>query len=288
MNATDVIDISDTTESTVIIECIEFNHFKQWDMRRKPHFISICSQKGGVGKSTFTVLAASLLHYRLGQRVLVVDCDYPQWSIFEQRRRELELLDRTDYYKLMMLRQFKATGRKIWPVVECEAAAAQQRAAEFLSAAGEEYDYVLFDLPGTTATKGVLRLIASLERVFVPMKADKMIMESTITFGRMIAESLVCNERLPMQGVHLFWSMVDRRERTALYDQYEQVLRTFRLPVMQTHVPMRARFSKELRPEGGPVYRSTLYPADKAFAAECCLDALCREICTITEGSHDE
>ena len=257
-------------------------------MRRKPHFISICSQKGGVGKSTFTVLAASLLHYRLGQRVLVVDCDYPQWSIFEQRCRELELLDRTDYYKLMMLRQFKATGRKIWPVVECEAAAAQQRAAEFLSAAGEEYDYVLFDLPGTTATKGVLRLIASLERVFVPMKADKMIMESTITFGRMIAESLVCNERLPMQGVHLFWSMVDRRERTALYDQYEQVLRTFRLPVMQTHVPMRARFSKELRPEGGPVYRSTLYPADRAFAAECCLDALCLEICTITEGSHDE
>lgn len=138
------------------------------------------------------------------------------------------------------------------------------------------------------ATKGVLRLIASLERVFVPMKADKMIMESTITFGRMIAESLVCNERLPMQGVHRFWSMVDRRERTALYDQYEQVLRTFRLPVMETHVPMRARFSKELRPEGGPVYRSTLYPADRVFATECCLEALCREICTITEESHVE
>lgn len=93
-------------------------------MKNKPHFISICSQKGGVGKSTFTILLAGMLHYRLGRRVVVADCDYPQWSILEQRRRELEILDRSDYYKLMMIRQYKATGRKIWPVLECRAATA--------------------------------------------------------------------------------------------------------------------------------------------------------------------
>ena len=32
-------------------------------MKNKPHFISICSQKGGVGKSTFTILLAGMLHY---------------------------------------------------------------------------------------------------------------------------------------------------------------------------------------------------------------------------------
>ncbi len=47
-------------------------------MKRKPKFVSICNQKGGIGKSTFTVLMASELHYRLGRSVLVVDCDYPQ------------------------------------------------------------------------------------------------------------------------------------------------------------------------------------------------------------------
>lgn len=46
-------------------------------MKNKPHFISICSQKGGVGKSTFTILLAGMLHYRLGRRVVVADCDYP-------------------------------------------------------------------------------------------------------------------------------------------------------------------------------------------------------------------
>ena len=44
----------------------------------EPVNISICNQKGGIGKSTFTVLLASYLHYTLGHDILVVDCDYPQ------------------------------------------------------------------------------------------------------------------------------------------------------------------------------------------------------------------
>ena len=38
--------------------------------------IGVVSGKGGVGKSTFTVLLASYLHYTLRHDVLVVDCDY--------------------------------------------------------------------------------------------------------------------------------------------------------------------------------------------------------------------
>ena len=81
--------------------------------------LSVCNQKGGVGKSTFTVLLASYLHYTVGYDVLVVDCDYPQWSIHAQRELELEAVVHNDYYKLLMVRQFKATGRRIWPVVRC-------------------------------------------------------------------------------------------------------------------------------------------------------------------------
>ena len=38
--------------------------------------ISICNQKGGIGKSSFTVLLASYLHYTLRHDVHVVDYDY--------------------------------------------------------------------------------------------------------------------------------------------------------------------------------------------------------------------
>ena len=55
-------------------------------MEQNPLCIAFASQKGGVGKSTLTVLAASWLHYLHGIRVAVVDCDYPQHSILEPRQ----------------------------------------------------------------------------------------------------------------------------------------------------------------------------------------------------------
>lgn len=252
-------------------------------MTKRPHFISICNQKGGVGKSTFTVLVASLLHYRLGRSVLVVDCDYPQWSIHEQRQRELQLIDGSDRYKLMLMRQYKATEQKIWPVLNCCLSEAIQEAERFLDKRFEQFDYVLFDLPGATAVKGVLPLVSSLDRVFVPMKADKMVMESSVVFARLVAESFIPDPRYATAGVHMFWTMIDRRERTPLYGQYEEALARFGLSVMRTHVPMRSRFNRELQSEGGPVSRSTLFPPERAFAAECCLEELCEEICTLCE-----
>ena len=69
-------------------------------MNITPASIAVCNQKGGVGKSTFTVLLASYLHYIVGHDVLVVDCDYPQWSIHAQQERELSLIEHDDYHKL--------------------------------------------------------------------------------------------------------------------------------------------------------------------------------------------
>ena len=49
-------------------------------MKQNPLCIAFASQKGGVGKSTLTVLAASWLHYLHGIRVAVVDCDCPSYG----------------------------------------------------------------------------------------------------------------------------------------------------------------------------------------------------------------
>ena len=45
---------------------------------KTPLYVAFSTQKGGVGKTTFTVLAASYLYYLKGYDVAVVDCDYPQ------------------------------------------------------------------------------------------------------------------------------------------------------------------------------------------------------------------
>ena len=215
--------------------------------------------------------------------MLVVDCDAPQWSIVAQRERELDVLERNDRYKLMMVRLFKRTGRKIWPVVRSTPDEGLQAARAYLAAGDREADFVLLDLPGTVAAPGIFRLLARLDHLFIPLKADKLVLESALSFARAVDEQLVHNDALRLTGLHLFWTMVDRRERTPLYESYGKAFAAFRLPVLQTQVPYRSRFSKEILDTSGAVGRSTLFPADRAFAADAALDALAAEILSLME-----
>lgn len=252
-------------------------------MNKQPLYFSVCSQKGGVGKSTFTVLLASWIHFVQRRDVLVVDCDAPQWSIHAQRERELAVLERSDCYKLMMVRNFKRTRRRIWPVVNSTPDAGLAAAQKYIAQSGYTPEFVLLDLPGTVSTPGVFKLLAQLDYLFVPMKADKLVMESAVAFAKAVNEQLVHSDACPLRGIHLFWTMIDRRERTPLYDQYEKALEAFGLPLMQTHVPYRSRFNKEILGPACGVSRSTLFAADRAFAVDASIDALAAEILSILE-----
>ena len=64
-------------------------------MKKDPIFIAFSTQKGGAGKTTLTVLTASFLHYVKGYNVVVVDCDYPQFSVTDMRERDLRNVERT-------------------------------------------------------------------------------------------------------------------------------------------------------------------------------------------------
>lgn len=90
--------------------------------KEKELLVAIASQKGGVGKSVFTVLLASVLHYRKDVRVAVVDCDSPQHSIALMRERDMENVMKNDDLKVNLYRQYeririrssKATRKRGW------------------------------------------------------------------------------------------------------------------------------------------------------------------------------
>ena len=150
-----------------------------------------------------------------------------------------------------------------------------------LSSSGYRPSIILYDLPGTVNAEGVIASLSSLDRLFVPIKADKVVMESTLSFARTLHLTLVQNGAVRLAGVHLFWTMIDRRERTPLYGQYEEVIRQLGLPLMRTHVPYRSKFNKELLADGTGVGRSTLLAPERSFAADAQLDALASEILSI-------
>ena len=84
---------------------------------KTPLHVAFSTQKGGVGKTTFTVLAASYLYYLKGYDVAVVDCDYPQHSIAGMRNRDAEQVGADEDYKRMAYEQFTRLGKKAYPVL---------------------------------------------------------------------------------------------------------------------------------------------------------------------------
>lgn len=249
-------------------------------MEKEIKLLAFANQKGGVGKSTFTILAASYLQFICGLKVAVLDCDFPQWNVADARERELKMLDENQYLKQKMVRQFQTTKQSLYPILKSKVATALKDLDAFLEHDARDFDVILFDLPGTINSEGVLSTIAAMDHIFVPMTADTMVMESTISFATVVNQMLV-NTGGNLKGVHLFWSMIDKRERTPLYDQYEKVLGMYSLHVMNSHVPYRRKFNKGMSVRDATILRSTLFPADRINIRDCHLEELMKEVRSI-------
>ena len=62
---------------------------------------------------------------------------------------------------------------------------------KWAAVAEERYDVVLFDLPGTVGNEGVLSTIVELDYLFIPMKADRIVLESTLNFASVLNARLI-------------------------------------------------------------------------------------------------
>ena len=100
------------TEKQIQTDLKQIIHSKFKPMKRDPLFVALSNQKGGVGKSTFTVLLASYFHYLNGYNVLVVDCDYPQHSISAMRDWEVGNIEKNVHLQNLLVEQFGTSGRK--------------------------------------------------------------------------------------------------------------------------------------------------------------------------------
>ncbi|PXV57140.1 AAA domain-containing protein [Dysgonomonas alginatilytica] len=125
-------------------------------MNQETLFIAFSTQKGGVGKTAFTVLLSSYLHYQQGKSIAVIDCDFPQHSIMEMRKRDQELVITDPYYKRMAYHQFKEISKKAYPVVASNPVDAIADAQKLIEDSEGKIDIIFFDLPGTMNSKGVV------------------------------------------------------------------------------------------------------------------------------------
>ena len=145
-------------------------------------------------------------------------------------------------------------------------------------ATGHVPDIVFFDLPGTVNSEGVINSLAGMDYIFTPISADKVVLESSLSFAMAIQKLLVRNEACRLAGLYVFWNMVDGREKTDLYTAYDKTIKELELPLMKTFIPDTKRYKKELVADKKAVFRSTLFPASRPLVRGSNLEELITEI----------
>ena len=245
-------------------------------MGKKNVCVAFSTQKGGAGKTTLTVLIASYLYYVKGYSIAVVDCDYPQYSIVRMRERDIRMATDDEHYKALAYGQFTRLDKKMYPVIT----SVPDKAAETARALAEmdKYDLIFLDLPGTVNAEGILYTLSKMDYIFCPISADRVVLESSLRFASRINEKLIVSGKSNIKVLHLVWNLVDGREKTELYEVYEQVIAELGLDVLKTFLPDSKRFRRELSAGHRPLFRSTMFPADRALIKGSNLDALAEEI----------
>lgn len=194
-------------------------------MNEKTLKIAISSQKGGVGKSTCTILVAGVLHYLKNFNCAIVDGDAPQHSIHVLRQRDMEAVGQSDFLKVALYRQFERIHKKSYPIIRSTPVSAVEELEKYQREHPEQhFDIVLFDLPGTLRSEGVIYTISQMDYVFVPLKADNIVMQSSLPVRRSARRGAGAETKLQSQrdtpfleyarsaGAHGYLPAVERRD----------------------------------------------------------------------------
>lgn len=145
--------------------------------------ISFFTAKGGTGKTTFNVLLASYIKYRLGKRVMVLDFDYPEHNLSYMRRRDLRYLEREGIHY---------SEEDFFPIESIDKMSAQElddisRSFRDLS----DVDYLILDFPGSFAADDpVTQLMAEgyIDLMVIPVELDPMIIASMLSLSRILMD----------------------------------------------------------------------------------------------------
>ncbi|AMJ63999.1 ParA family protein [Hymenobacter sp. PAMC 26628] len=168
-------------------------------------YISISSQKGGVGKTTINILAASAFHFLANQKVAVIDCDYPQHSLEGLRNKELELLKNSPDKNA----EFQALGRQAYPIVACEVKDALSIAKQMQG----QFDLVFIDTPGTINVPGIIELWKQLDYIFMPLESDRLSVEATIPYAQVLEKFIKGQPGSQLKQYYAFWNKHIKSEK---------------------------------------------------------------------------
>jgi chromosome partitioning protein len=213
--------------------------------------ISVCTQKGGVGKTTLTMLLATYYHTTVGKTVTVIDADFPQHSFDATRRSELASIQHDEELQSLYVTLYPEANRDMYKVYR----GSLEELAMFLAGLKERSDeeVIFIDMPGSMNVKGFDRVASQLDYIILPMEADKM----TFTAGLQTLD--LFDKFREAKGVTykllMLWNKYKKSENSSLLDGIETIVRERgNVQILNYRVTDSVTWKRE---------RSTLFPSEK-------------------------
>jgi hypothetical protein len=113
-------------------------------------------------------------------------------------------------------------------------------------------------------------------------------MQSSLTFASIIKDCLAKHQNVPLKNLYFFWNQLVKSENKTVYEAYSAIIEQLKLDVMKTEIPFTIKYKREMPANGKQIFRSTLFPPDKALVKGTCFDDLMNELCQIIKLQQDE
>ena len=241
----------------------------------KPIIIAFATQKGGAGKSTVGVHVASALHYLYGYRVAMLDCDYPQNTLYVYRATELGQTKVDENLRQRLSQQGIVPYKVVISSVDKAPASLDE-----LIAADPTLDFILVDTPGTINVTGLPELLARVNYIFMPIQPDMGALASTMAYMKVLTSFLHSSHpesAYQLVGFYAFWNMHLKSERQTNYEKVEQLFAQKQLPLLRSRVENLVGYRER---------RSTFFSLPEKELAKLGMGSLIMEILSIIAPSQ--
>lgn len=222
----------------------------------RPTVLAFATQKGGMGKTTLSVLVASWLHYKRGIKVAILDVDGSQLSVVNQRLTEMETMDEEMTARL--------DEQDIEPYLILSGS--PQNVPALLAKLPPDVQLVLVDLPGNIDVEGYDLAIRQLDWLLVPMETS----QYSVTTGFNYLSSIKQIKLLPIERCRVVWNKYKPSRDGEVADQLEERFAEHGFQSLKCRIPERDNYQN--------FNRSTLFPMPAAYLRNSGLKDLFTEI----------
>ncbi|MFD1140812.1 ParA family protein [Larkinella insperata] len=211
--------------------------------QRKPTVLAFATQKGGMGKTTLSVIVSSYLHYKRGLKTALLDVDGSQLSVHTQRMREADQLDEEGHAR--MEERSQKEGIDPYEILS----GYPKDVPKMLTQIDEDTEIVFVDLPGNIDVEGYDTAVKSVDVLFVPMETS----EYSVTTGFQYLNAIKQIGLVPIENCWVVWNKYKPSRDLDMVAQLEESFASYGLQALKSRIPQRDSYQD-------PANRSTLFP----------------------------